>query len=197
MFTIVRYVAWFIIGLLAILVCIKFPYKLVKIISGIIAVILLIVAMIVPFENLVVSFSSPEEALNYTNPKAKVLFSVDGEDTTFVVGKISEGKYTDLIVPKKNDRWKVGMSLYVQRNHYVAVGGFSATVKGYKGSTDKYISISVYEKIESLSDNRNSEFMSPDSNLGMYHFNAFVKDFDDDYRLYINGQEYLLADYEL
>jgi len=31
----------------------------------------------------------------------------------------------------------------------------------------------------------------------MYHFNAFVKDFDDDYRLYINGQEYLLADYEL
>ena len=119
MFTIVRYVVWFVIIVSALLFYKRFPCKIVKILSCIIAIILLTVSMIVPFENMFVSFTSPEEAFKYTNPKTQVLFSIDGEDTTFVVGKISEAKYTSLILPKKNDRWKVGMALYVQRKHTI------------------------------------------------------------------------------
>ena len=71
------------------------------------AILLTTIAALIPIENLFITFSSPDSAYHY-NHLGKVRLIVPGQQTDFVVGNDGESDIY-VIVPKKSDRWQIGM----------------------------------------------------------------------------------------
>lgn len=84
-----------------------------KVISFLVATELLVVILsFFPFENIFMSFKSPQSVFNYLYRNSlQVTQVVQGEKTDFVVAEKRNNRddeYTYLILPKCNDGWKIG-----------------------------------------------------------------------------------------
>lgn len=100
------------------------------IIAFIAAVMVLTASALIPVENAFLSFASPEAAYRY-NHSGAVMLEINGEKTTFLVGKKGD-TYEYAIIPKAKDGWKLGVGSDVDRVVQTVSNGITVQVYQYK-----------------------------------------------------------------
>ena len=159
---------------------------------------------LLPIENLFLSFDSPEAAYSYTY-SIPTLVTVDGEESTLVVG-INGQTETSLIVPKKSDTvWKIGRGIDTKITHYgiknrMSANHVSATIYRYKNTKDYYIKLFLLMPGDAVvSDSRNTEFLKTErfiEAIGESYFTyyAYVKNLSAPYSVQVNGEDICLLE---
>lgn len=152
-----------------------------------------------PFENLLVSFDSPEAAYRYLRDDS-IIQVVDGKDTSLVAAQYSQ------IIPKVDEtkdnvkRWKLPLpnatSLKDKYEH-----GISVFLYHYKGTSEYYLGIHTWsEESVQVSDSLASEFAFskktyPQPYLtSVWHF-AYIPNPPKDYWVKVNDQTIDLSDW--
>lgn len=166
--------------------------------SVIFAVVFITILAFIPFENLFITFNSPEKVFNYYNGgKSDVNLVVNGKNSDLVIG---DSNNTDvyLIVPKTASGWKIGIGMNTKRISQKIHNGITIYVYQYKNTGDYFITILDTNGGETrIADSCNSKFSSLEKNntsLGktfvMYYAN--IRDFTQQYWISINGEEITL-----
>lgn len=149
-------------------------------------------SVFIPIENAFITFSSPTAAFEYINTGIVKLI-VNGEYTDFVVAEKGNAD-SYLIIPKEGTGWKLGLGTDTKRIAHKISNGVSIQVYQYKNTDDYYITVLNTEGgIFEISDNHNSEFsyldkLNPSLNETFYTYYAYVKNFDAQYILTVNGK---------
>ena len=124
-----------------------------------IAIALITVLAIIPFENLFITFSSPKLSYEYyTSGKSNIELVVEGTDCDFVVDCKNDA-YTYLIIPKNSYGWKIGTGVNTKRIFQKISNGITVYIYQYKNTNDYFITIfdTAGGELEIL-DSYNTEF---------------------------------------
>lgn len=164
----------------------------------IMSVIFTTVSALIPIENDLITFSSPQSAYNYSN-LGKIKLILDGEKTSFVVGEKSDtNNYS--IVPKSNGGWKLGMKLDTEMVYQKIYNGITIYVYQYKNTNDYYIVVSdTNGNPLNITDTLGSDFQCLNKsnnqiNMTIYTYFAYIKSFDEQYTLNLNSDKIKLLD---
>lgn len=148
----------------------------------------------VPFENLLVTFSSPEAAYKYVNAGTDVKLVVDGKNSDFVIGD-RNGTDVLMAVPKTAKGWKIGVGSNIKQITHRVKDGIVISVYQYKDTEDYYILVydTQGEPID-ISDSFGTEFLSVErysDSLGKMFvtYYASVEKLDQQYTLTINAEQ--------
>lgn len=151
-----------------------------------------------PFENLFITFRSPQKAYDYFKlGKSNIELIIEGDDCDFVVNS-QRDTATYLIIPKTAYGWKVGIGSDTKRIVQKTSDGIIVYVYRYKSTEDYFITIFDTNGGESIiSDAYNTKFLSLErynnfleKNFVTYY--AHIPDFDQQYCVIVNGKEIIL-----
>ena len=186
--------------------CIKLKFKELiktrrhKIYILVIAAIFSIIFMFIPFENLFITFSSPEKVFNYCyTKKTKVKLVVEGKDSDLVIGE-DDDAHIYLIVPKVANGWKIGMWTNTKLISYEMYNSISVDVYQYKNTNDYFVSIlDMNGGYSQITDSFQSEFSALEQPMDVlektyvtYYTN--IQDFTDEYWINVNGEKIIVND---
>ena len=186
--------------------CIKLKFKELiktrrhKIYILVIAAIFSIIFMFIPFENLFITFSSPEKVFNYCyTKKTKVKLVVEGKDSDLVIGE-DDDAHIYLIVPKVANGWKIGMWTNTKLISYEMYNSISVDVYQYKNTNDYFVSIlDMNGGYSQITDSFQSEFSALEQPIDVlektyvtYYTN--IQDFTDEYWINVNGEKIIVND---
>lgn len=155
-------------------------------------IVLTTITAFIPIENLFVTFSSPESAYHY-NHLGEVKAMVAGQQTDLVVGNDGESDIY-VIVPKKSDRWQLGMGTDLSCTVQTTSAGINICVYQYKKSDEYYIVVfNADGGAADIMDNRDSEFQRSETAIEaldetFYTYYAYVRNFDDQYSITVNNR---------
>ncbi len=184
--------------------CIKLKFKELiktrrhKIYILVIAAIFSIIFMFIPFENLFITFSSPEKVFNYCyTKKTKVKLVVEGKDSDLVIGE-DDDAHIYLIVPKVANGWKIGMWTNTKLISYEMYNSISVDVYQYKNTNDYFVSIlDMNGGYSQITDSFQSEFSALEQPMDVlektyvtYYTN--IQDFTDEYWINVNGEKIIV-----
>ena len=145
---------------------------------------------LVPIENSIYTFKSPEAAYKYFDYRCEVQFVVEGDECDFVIAK--EGSYTTIydIIPKTEDGWNVPVNFDTEVADYKS-GDVNLTLWRYKPTDEYFIYVRVPDPSTkvTISDCYGSTFYSFENNR-KFDYYAAIKDFDSQYVLTVDGTEY-------
>ena len=161
------------------------------IISLAIALVVCTGSYFLPVENSVLTFPTAEKAFAHVNSEKAVLVA-EGEKSALVVGEESENEHTLLIVPKSDEGWKIGRGIDTKLEKQLLDGDFVINLYKHRRCGDYYISILYTGSGElEISDSCNSAFYAPENtgDRGSEFRLANISDYDDSYRININGME--------
>ena len=185
--------------------CIKLKFKELiktrrhKIYILVIAAIFSIIFMFIPFENLFITFSSPEKVFNYCyTKKTKVKLVVEGKDSDLVIGE-DDDAHIYLIVPKVANGWKIGMWTNTKLISYEMYNSISVDVYQYKNTNDYFVSIlDMNGGYSQITDSFQSEFSALEQPMDVlektyvtYYTN--IQDFTDEYWINVNGEKIIVT----
>lgn len=160
-----------------------------------ISVALITALALVPFENLFITFSSPESAYDYYSlGKSNIELVVEGNNCDFAIDR-NNNSDTHLIIPKTTDGWKIGIGLHTKRIVQKFSNGISIYVYQYKNTNDYFITILNTSGGEStVSDEYNTNFHSLENNDYVYGktfvtYYAHIPDFNTQYSIMVNDIE--------
>lgn len=162
------------------------------IISTISSILFLFIITFIPFENTAFTFTSPEQAYNYYNSNGKIAEIIPGENCDFIIGNI-DNKRNISCIPKTEDGWKIGIPLHTKKILVTANNGFTVIIYQYKNTTDYFIMVSDMNNTSvEISDSLDSQFVqtvfdTSDDNVKIYGYYAYIKGYNSDYELIING----------
>lgn len=163
-----------------------------------IAVVLVVVLAFLPFENLFVTFDSPQAAYAYYLPgKSDTALVVEGDACDFVVGQ-KNGTDTYLIVPKTTEGWKTGIGADMKRIAQTISDGIVLYVYQYKNTNDYFVTVLDTNGGESaVSDDYNTEFLSLErrnDSIGktFVTYYAHIAGLDAPYSVTVDGSEIAL-----
>lgn len=162
-----------------------------RIIMVILPILTYLLLFLFPLENMYMTFSSPEEARLYTNPKQlNVVCKIEGEESTLLVSR-TEGEDNYILVPKTDAGWKVGTEFEIHNVAEKMQDGALVKVIRYRGHDDYYVIIfDLRDSIETISDQAGSSFRAlPTDNsvLPTPTYIAYVPGIQDSYYVEING----------
>ena len=153
----------------------------------------------VPFENLFVTFDTPEAAYDYFTPgKSGEAFLIEGKESTFVL-KTKNGTNSSLIVPKTENGWKVPIGTYRKSVFNQPFKDFTVTVFQYKDTSDYYIKVvDVNAFVQTLTDSDGTVFTKKQPSVSTFNLSsvyyAYISDFDaTTYTLIVNGETVALS----
>ena len=134
--------------------------RMLYIVSTVLSMVLAIVLMFVPFENLFVTFDSPKAAYEYyILGKSNIELIVEGDACDFIVDRKSDVD-SILIIPKTADGWKIGIGLNTKRIVDKLSNGISLSVYQYKDTNDYFLTVFDTNGGEStILDENNTEFI--------------------------------------
>lgn len=171
-----------------------------KIIIIAVSVALFVVSALIPFENVFITFSTPEASYKYHNQGTPVI-CVEGQDTDLIVGQ-KGNSYIYNIAPKTASGWKLGMG-YELKNIYQSIDSANKNlinVFRYKNTNEFYLVVTNIEG-ESLSvhDNLNSAFVLSEKTVSAndYAYYAYINALDDNYVLSLNDIDISLGELAL
>ena len=163
-----------------------------------ISVVLVAVSAFLPFENLFVTFNSPEAAYEYYNVgKSNVELVVEGNNCDFVVDYKNDSD-TYLIIPKTADGWKVGIGSDTKRIAQKLSDGITVYVYQYKNTNDYFITVLDTGGGESkVSDDYNTKFYSLEKSNDSIEktfvtYYAHISNFNAQYSVVVNGNKIAL-----
>ena len=184
--------------------CIKLKFKELiktrrhKIYILVIAAIFSIIFMFIPFENLFITFSSPEKVFNYCyTKKTKAKLVVEGKDSDLVIGE-DDDAHIYLIVPKVANGWKIGMWTNTKLISYEMYNSISVDVYQYKNTNHYFVSIlDMNGGYSQITDSFQSEFSALEQPMDVlektyvtYYTN--IQDFTDEYWINVNGEKIIV-----
>ena len=154
----------------------------------------------IPFENLFVSFSSPEEAYHYYEPYGDVQFVSEGTDSAFVYG---EGG--SMAIKRKKDGWGFfasGSRQNTFKNLYRktlsldtsvdSINHTSVSIIYVPGTTDYYVMVSSTSNPVTVEDSIKSEYSFVKREWGMtvlYTAYAYLGRMNENYTIVVNGEQ--------
>ena len=163
------------------------------------SVILFVVLMFLPFENLFVTFDYPKEAYEYYNlGESNIELIVEGEHSDFIVDCKNDSD-TYLIIPKTSDGWKIGIGSNTKKTVQEFSNGILLQVYQYKSTSDYFITILDTNGGEStISDEYNTNFLSIEKyneHLGekFVTYYAHIAGFNPQYSVTVNGNKITLG----
>ena len=163
------------------------------------SVVLIIVLAFLPFENLFVTFDSPEAAYEYFNlGKSNVELIVEGDACDFIIDRQKDSdKY--LIIPKTADGWKIGIGANTKRIAQKISNGIVLYAYQYKDTSDYFITILDTNGGEStISDEYDTKFISlerSNDSLGktFVTYYAHIANFNPQYSVTVNNTKIILG----
>lgn len=174
--------------------------KMIKIRKKIVIFLLLIAAYVMlaylPFENIYMTFSSPEEAYAYTNPKRlDVICKIDGTESTLLVSREESGD-NYILVSRKDTGWKIGTGFEINNVAERIQNGTLIKIIQYRGHDDYYVILfDLKDSIHTISDHMDSTFFElqkDNSVLSTKVYIAHIADIQTDYYVEINGIKYFV-----
>lgn len=170
------------------------------IIFAILSVLLIVVLVFLPFENLFVTFDSPKAAYEYfITGKSNIELIVEGDNCDLMIDRKDDSD-TYLIIPKTTDGWKVGIGSNTKRIAQELSNGIVLDVYQYKDTNEYFITILDTNGGEStISDEYNTKFLSLekyDDYLGktFVTYYAHITDLDPQYSVIVNDSKIVLGD---
>lgn len=149
---------------------------------------------LVPIENALLTFESPEAAYQYYNiGPQKIKLVVSGNQSDLVVAEKSNSD-THLIVPKTAEGWKLGIGIETTQVFEKVIDGAGIYLYHHKKTGDYYLVIvDTKGKELEITDSSNSEFLELNREnrvLGkeFWSYYAYVPNFNNKYWLRINGE---------
>ena len=147
-----------------------------------------------PFENLFITFDTPESSYEYYNfGNNNIQVVIEGENSAYVLEQKSVSEKVYSIIPKTESGWKIGTGFNNRRVAYNFIDSVSINVYQYEDTNDYFISIYDMNGGKSeVSDDYNTSFYSihkKDENgniVDTSHY-AYVPDFNSDYCIIVNG----------
>lgn len=129
------------------------------------SVILIVVLMFLPFENLFVTFNSPKAAYEYFNlGKSNIDLIVEGDTCDLIIDRKNDAD-TYLMIPKTADGWKIGIGSDTKRIVQKHSDGIDLCVYQCKNTDDYFITILDTNGGEStILDEYNTQFLSLERN---------------------------------
>lgn len=198
MFSVVRLIICFVflVSSIALIKASKLIRKRVLyVVSTSISVVLFIVLVFLPLENMFITFDSPEEAYEYyILGESNIELVVEGRDCDLVIDRNNESD-TYLIIPKTKYGWKIGIGSDTKRIAGSLSNGISVSVYQYKDTNDYFITIFDINGGEAnVSDSCNTEFYSLEkSNSSLEKtfvtYYAHIYEFNSQYSLEVNGSK--------
>ena len=174
--------------------------RIMYIISVVISVAFITILAFVPFENMFLSFNSPEEAYGYVNfDKSEVDLVVCGDGADLVVDD-KDGKYEYLIIPHTEGGWKIGLGIDTKMVFSDLIEGFAIEVYQYKNTNNFFVSVSDTNGGETLiTDGYNSQFVAlskenPFQSEAFFTYYTSISEFNSDYFITLNGEK-IIEDY--
>lgn len=150
------------------------------------------ISYIVPVENALITFQSPESAFHYTN-SGDIKLVLEGQNTDMVISSKNE-IYTYILLPKNNNGWKIGSGADIKTIAKKTSEDVIVDVYQYKNSNDYFITVFVTNGgAADVSDNQESTFYS----LSQYNdvlesyyntYYAHIQNWNDQYILIVNGE---------
>lgn len=129
------------------------------------SIILIVVLLFLPFENLFVTFDSPKAAYEYfIFGKSNIELIVEGDNSDFIVDCKNDSD-TYLIIPKTADGWKIGIGADTKKIVQKLSNGIVLNVYQYKNTNDYFVTILDTNGGESIiTDEHNTKFYSLERN---------------------------------
>lgn len=165
------------------------------ILAATIALALTTISAFLPFENLFMTFDTPESVYHYVNsPALDVKLVVEGQNCDLVIGD-NGGTDVYLIVPKTTDGWKLGLGADTKRIMQKIVDGVVVYIYQYKDTEDYFVAVlDGNDREPIIEDARNSTFFTLEhennaSNTMLDTYIASVPNLDQQYWVRVNGRE--------
>lgn len=162
-----------------------------RLISLILSMVFCTISGMLPVENLIFSFSSPEQAYKYYNV-GKIVLTVNGENSDLVIGE-KKDTYVYAMIPKTSDGWKISFANNVKRIGIVGNSSTTVEIEQFKNSSDYYVSVSdISSEQKDVSDNMGASFAclkKENTNTTYYTYIAHISKFNEDYTVFIGDTE--------
>lgn len=164
--------------------------KHINLIMVISTALLYVILLLIPVENLFVTFPSAEQSYKY-NHTANVKIVVEGKTTDFVIGK-NKNIYNPAIVPKSQAGWKIGMPLETKTVKNIFEEGYAIEVYRYSNTDEYYLSVfnaqgnkceisdSISSKYYEIQD-RDNLFQEP-----LFHYYSYLENYSGQFSLFVN-----------
>lgn len=195
---IVRLIIWILILFVASIIIRKSKLlhkKLVLAITFIFATVLVTVIGLIPVENSVKYFDSPESVFAYRS-SGKIEDIIYGKESCLLISSTDPNTYSDMIIPKTSDGYKLPSVFSIKKIADKMNGLGSFEIYHVKDTNDYYLSGTCFSNGNplELSDNKNSEFTiigtEPiNDETNSYYIYAYLDNLEGEYYLNIYGIE--------
>lgn len=185
-------------GAIAVIKKAKVGHKRILYICSVVMSLALSIALaFLPFENLFITFKSPQGAYEYFSfGKTDAELVVEGDTCDLVVDR-KNASDTYLILPKTTEGWKIGLGIHTRKIAGKLVDGISVNVYQYKDTDAYFITLlDVNGGKSTISDDYATSFYTlerTDEVLGKTYvtYYGFLPEFDSQYCVTVNGKEIL------
>ena len=190
MYDVLRLLIGVIIFLLSIFIIRRIDFKkktLLTRVALLLAIVICLLLNFVPFENVFVTFDSPEDAYGYYKGwLQEIELLVEGRNSDFVITDKSE----ILIIPKTKEGWKLGIGSDIKWVMWGSSESGTISIYRYKETNDYYVQVIAWnDMVQTVEDSYNSAFVTGgEGRTGKVYFAALDR-FDKEYKIYINGEE--------
>lgn len=154
----------------------------------ILCIIFCLIIIIMPFENLFLKFNTPEIAFKYTTNNCDIVKVVKGDQTALVIYRERSSTYATVFT-KSGAKWKAPFWPDKQSFFRLENGATVCTTKE-PNSDSFYIMITTSKDIKLVNDNQNSDFEIFLEDDYWIDYVAYVKNYEGDYIINIDGKEY-------
>lgn len=143
----------------------------------------------IPFENLFINFSSPEDVFKYTK-QGEIERIIYGENSCMIIYNNDNSQQT-LFVRKDGDGYKIVTYMQYSKEYLVSKNYCSTHIYTLNQTGDTYSVGHLYNNTNDvkLSDNFDTEYYLTHINGNVYYFYGYLKDYNENYSLYINSTE--------
>lgn len=143
----------------------------------------------IPFENLFINFSSPEDVFKYTK-QGEIDKIIYGENSCMIIYNNDNSQQT-LFVRKDGDGYKIVTYMQYSKEYLVSKNYCSTHIYTLNQTGDTYSVGHLYNNTNDvkLSDNFDTEYYLTHINGNVYYFYGYLKDYNENYSLYINSTE--------
>lgn len=168
--------------------------RVLYIVFAVISLTLAMALMFLPFENIYLTFDSPDKAYEYYHFESDIKLVVDGENSDFIIDNKNDS-YSYLIIPKTSEGWKVGIGSDTKRVVQNIFNGIVVYVYQYKNTNDYFVTVlDSYGGVCEISDSCGSTFYSLErvsEPLGksFVTYYGHISEFDSQYWISVDGNK--------
>lgn len=159
-----------------------------KVLKIIFSVFMALIIIIMPFENLILKFDSPEQAFKYAVSNSTVIKIIENENTALVIYD-DAGDVKATIINNSQGKWKASFLPNNQSLSRLKDSGIILITRE-RQINNFYVMIAVRSEVKSVSDNMNSSFETFSLNDKWTNFVTYVESCNNNYIIKIDGDEY-------